>query len=88
MSTTTVTTKWRKKLEVSAMESATLLGHKMTPFATLHEQSHLAESVCEKCEAPVLVNARAGALGIAIGGQAVSLQCRDLTNVNPKENTQ
>lgn len=77
MRTTTRTKEWRLKLEASALETADLLGHRMTPFAQLYEQPHLAESVCEKCEASVLVNAQAGALGIAIGGQAVTLQCRN-----------
>lgn len=77
MTTATSTAKWRKKLEASAMESATLLGHRMIPFAQLHEQPHLAESICETCEAPVLVNAQAGSLGIAIGGTAVTLNCRE-----------
>lgn len=67
----------RLQLEQSAMEAAINRGHRMTPFATLYEQRHIAESVCEKCEAYVQVNAKPAPNGIDIGGTAVALNCND-----------
>lgn len=57
------------------MEVATGHRHRMTPFATLYEQPHIAEAICEKCEAYVQVNAKAKANEIETGGTATILDC-------------
>ena len=74
--TTTVKEK-RTRLEESAMQTATGRGHRMTLFATLYEQPHIAESVCEKCEAYMQVNAKAKANQSETGGTAIILNCTD-----------
>ena len=64
----------RLRLEESAMRSAQARGHQMTPFAALHEQPHIAEAVCEKCEAYVQVNAKTQ--GRPMGGTAIVFTCQ------------
>lgn len=65
----------RTELEEAAMETASGRGHRMTPFAALYEQRHIAESICEKCEAYVQVNAKAKTNEIETGGTATILDC-------------
>lgn len=65
----------RKQLEEAAMNTASGRGHRMTPFAALYEQPHIAESICEKCEAYVQVNAKAKTNEIETGGTATILDC-------------
>lgn len=72
---TTATIKRRIQLEQSAMESAVYRGHRMTPFATLHEQQYIAESICERCEMFAQVNAKPQPNQVVIGGTAVALNC-------------
>ena len=72
--------KQRLELERSAMESAVYRGHQMTPFATLRERRYIAESVCEKCEMFVQVNARPQPNQVDISGTAIALNCPTANN--------
>lgn len=65
-----------QQLKDSAMKSATDLHHQMTAFQGLYEQPLIAESVCEKCEAYMQVNAEPEAR-LAIGGTAIIYNCNE-----------
>lgn len=82
MNTMTTTIEKRQVLEKDATKAAADRGHRMTPFAPLYEQRHIAESVCERCEAYVQVNAKPAPNQIGIGGTAVVLNCRLTSNRN------
>lgn len=73
---TTATTQNLDRLKKSAMKSAMANRHQMAAFQGLHEQPLIAESICEKCEAYIQVNAEPTAR-LAIGGTAIIYECGD-----------